>query len=85
MLPVLGIMMDTVRGEFRLPQEKIDRLLALLADWQVQRSCTKKELESLIGLLNHACKVVRSGRPFLRRMSNLPTIQYSPDQAESGL
>ena len=30
--------------------------------------CTRRELESLVGLLNHACKVVRPGRSFLRRM-----------------
>ena len=26
------------------------------------KGCTRKELEALIGLLNHACKVVRAGR-----------------------
>ena len=31
----------------------------------------RRELESLIGLLNHACKVVCSGRSFLRRMIDL--------------
>ena len=33
--------------------------------------CTRRELESLVGLLNHACKVVRAGRSFLRRMIDL--------------
>ena len=31
----------------------------------------RRQLESLIGTLNHACKVVRCGRSFLRRMLNL--------------
>ena len=35
--------------------------------------CVSKELESLIGILNHACKVVRPGRSFLRRMIDLLT------------
>ena len=34
-------------------------------------ACSRTELESLIGLLNHACKVVRLGRSFLRRMIDL--------------
>ena len=29
--------------------------------------CLRRELESLIGSLNHACKVARPGRTFLRR------------------
>lgn len=58
-------------GELRLPAEKLQRLRSLLAEWGDQKSCSRKELESLIGLLNHACKVVRSGRSFLRRMIDL--------------
>lgn len=36
--------------------------------------------ESLIGLLNHACKVVRPGRSFLRRMLDLlHSTHHTPD------
>ena len=70
-LAVLGIVIDTVAGELRLPADKLDRLRALLQHWGSKASCSRKELESLIGLLNHACKVVRSGRSFLRRMLDL--------------
>lgn len=70
-LPVLGIVIDTVAGELRLPADKLERLQALLGQWGDKRGCLRKELESLIGLLNHACKVVRSGRSFLRRMIDL--------------
>ena len=67
----LGIEVDTVAGELRLPVEKMQRLQATLEEWGDRRACTRKELESLIGLLNHACKVVRPGRSFLRRMIDL--------------
>lgn len=67
----LGIVIDTITGELRLPTEKLERLKALLRLWGSRRVCTRNELESLIGLLTHACKVVRSGRSFLRRMLNL--------------
>ena len=33
-----------------------------LEEWDGRKSCSHKELESLIGLLNHLCKVVHSGR-----------------------
>ena len=67
----LGIEIDTVTAELRLPTEKLQRLRSLLKDWGDRKTCQRNELESLIGLLNHACKVVRSGRSFLRRMIDL--------------
>ena len=67
-LVFLGILFDTLKGELRLPAEKLQCLEALLRDWGDRKSCSRKELESLIGHLNHACKVVRSGRSFPRRM-----------------
>ena len=36
-------------------------------------TCTKRQLKSLIGKLNHICKVVRPGRSFLRRLIDLST------------
>ena len=74
----LGVEIDTIAGELRLPQEKLQRLQDLLREWGDRRTCTRKELESLIGLLNHACKVVRSGRSFLRRMIDLLYAVHRP-------
>lgn len=70
-LVFLGIEVDTVNGHLRLPSEKLYRLRAILEEWQDRKVCTRRELESLIGILNHACKVVRPGRSFLRRMLDL--------------
>ena len=67
----LGIQIDTCKGELRLPLEKLERLRDLLEEWRDRKGCTRRELESLIGQLNHACKVVRAGRSFLRRMIDL--------------
>ena len=67
----LGIQVDTVIGELRLPEEKLHRLRTLLQEWGARKSCQRRQLESLIGLLNHACKVVRPGRSFLRRLLDL--------------
>ena len=67
----LGIVIDTIAGELRLPMEKLDHIRRLLTEWGDRKSCTRRELESLIGILNHACKVIRPGRSFLRRMIDL--------------
>ena len=77
-LTFLGIEIDTEAGQLRLPTDKLQRLLSVLHEWENRKSCTCKELESLIGLLNHACKVVRSGRSFLRRMLDLLHAIHHP-------
>ena len=73
-LTLLGIEIDTVKGELRLPEEKLYRLHAALDAWQAKKSCTRKELESLIGTLHHATKVIRPGRSFLRRIIALLSV-----------
>ena len=70
-ITVLGIEIDTKASQLRLPHDKLQRLKALLVSWQHRKHCSRWELESLVGLLNHACKVVRPGRSFLRRMIDL--------------
>ena len=70
-LIVLGIEIDTTAGHLRLPLDKLERLQLLLRQWVNKKACSRTELQSLIGLLNHAAKVVRSGRSFLRRMIDL--------------
>lgn len=67
-LTVLGIEIDTLVMELRLPAEKMERLRTLLSVWQGRRSGQRRDLESLVGMLQHASKVVRPGRIFLRRM-----------------
>ena len=37
------------------------------------KSCKRRDLESLVGSLNHACKEVRQGRVFKRRLQDLMT------------
>ena len=70
-LVFLGIEVDTVANALRLPGDNLCRLRALLEQWGDRRTCTRRELELLVGLLNHACKVVHAGWSFLRRMIDL--------------
>ena len=66
-----GIEVDTLRMQARLPKDKLDRARALLLNLRNKRRVKLKELQSLLGFLNFACKVVVPGRPFLRRLINL--------------
>ena len=77
-LTFLGIEMDTDSWQLRLPQEKLHRTQALVASWRKRKNCTQRELRSLIGQLQHACRVVKPGRSFLRRMIDLLTVGRAP-------
>ena len=70
-LTFLGIEIDTMEMVVRLPRDKLVRLRTLIGEWKGKKCCRKRQLLSLIGLLQHASKVVRSGRTFLRRMIDL--------------
>ena len=74
LIEFLGILMDTCHLELRLPTDKLLRLRRFIQEWRGKRSCTKRELPSLIGQLQHTCKVVRPCRTFLRRMIELSTV-----------
>ena len=69
----LGIEVDTVALELRLPERKVNELKVLVKEWLGRHSCRKKELQSLVGRLQHACRVVKPGRTFLRRIIELLT------------
>ena len=73
-LVFLGIEIDTMAGILRLPDGKLQRILAELERWSGRKSCRRRKLESLVGLLQHACRVVRPGRSFLRRMIDLLSV-----------
>ena len=73
-LTFLGIEIDTASSQLRLPVDKLARLKALLAQWAARRSCQCRHLESLVGSVQHACRVVRPGRAFLRRIIDLLRI-----------
>ena len=72
-LMFLEIELDTRDMVMHLPDSKLTQLNQALAEWQGKKAVRKRELLSLIGTLSHACKVVRSGRAFLRRLITLST------------
>ena len=67
----LGIKIDSVKMELRLPEDKLEKLRKMLKSFLRHRKATKGELESLAGLLAHCCKVIHGGRTFSRRVYDL--------------
>ena len=64
----LGILLDTIAMEARLPQDKLERLTKMVDDWLARRTASKSDLQSLLGHLYAAAKVVPPGRTFTRRL-----------------
>ena len=64
-LSFLGIEVDSETLQLRLPSEKLHRLKEQLAEAISKKCLPKRKLQSLTGLLQHATKVIRPGRPFL--------------------
>ena len=75
----LGIIVDTATLQLRLPGSKLQRLQSLLQNWQDKRSCTRKDLERLLGHLSHAATIIRPGRIFLRHLFSLLSSVKQPN------
>ena len=70
-LQFMGIILDSHKMKARLLVDKVERIKTALCEFRSKRSTTLKELQSLIGTFNFACKVIPQGRPFVQRMITL--------------
>ena len=66
----LGIEFDTIQMVLRLPAEKILELKEKIITAIHAKKLTLRQLQSIIGLLNFACRVISPGRAFCRRLIN---------------
>jgi len=71
----LGLILDSVRMVVEAPPDKLKSLLVSLTEWRERSSCTRRELDTLVGSLSFIARAVRLARSFLRRMIS---CQFSP-------
>lgn len=69
----LGIFLDSELMEARLPLEKVDRICGIIESFHNRKHCTKKEVLSLLGHMNFACRVILPGRSFVSHLIALST------------
>lgn len=81
-LTFLGLELDTVELEVRLPEEKRSALLDSIQTVQQATSMTKRELASLLGHLSFASRAVPAGRTFLRRLYDFDRATSSSPPAK---
>lgn len=71
MCNILGIEIDMQALKLCLPRDKLTRVQTMVCEWlgkKAARRRKRRKLESPLGLLQHAAKVVRPGRRFVKRM-----------------
>ena len=76
-LEFMGILPDSNKMEACLPVDKLTHLQAALGQWANRKSATLQELQSLIGTLQFACKVIAPGHPFLQCIIHLTRVLSS--------
>lgn len=69
LIKFLGIMIDSERMECRLPEDKLQDLRDQVGRAKVARKLRLRDLQSLLGKLNFACRILPMGRVFCRRLS----------------
>lgn len=65
----LGIEIDSMGMECRLPVDKLENLKAEVRGTIGKRKVQLRQLQSLLGKLNFACRIMPMGRAFCRRLS----------------
>ena len=70
----LTFLIDTEAMELRLPADKLAQLGSMIQQWRARKYCSKRELLSLIGHLQHACRVVKPDHVFLQCMIDLASV-----------
>lgn len=66
-----GLEVDSIKMQLRLPDEKLYKCKSLIMSIINEHRITLKKLEQVVGLLCFACKAIRPGRTFLRRLYDL--------------
>ena len=69
----LGILINSENMTMEVTPERLSNTVSELRAWVNMRTCTKRQLKSLIGKLSFISKVVRPGRMFSRRLIDLST------------
>lgn len=66
----IGILFDTENLTISIDENRLSEIIDLVTVWLDKCSCSKKELQSLLGKLNYVSQCVRPGRLFVSRLLN---------------
>ena len=73
----LGVLIDTVKGTVSIPSEKLEQISVTVRQWLSKSVVSKRQLQSLLGLLLYVHKCVKPARIFINRMLELLRSAYA--------
>ena len=76
----LGVLVDTVTGTVSIPPEKLGQVKDMVSTWSTKKYCTKRQLQSLLGLLLYIHKCVKPARYFVNRMLEVLRNAQNPSK-----
>lgn len=79
-LTFLGLEIDTVQMQVKVPVDKITALKQKIARALRKKSLTLREIQSLVGSLTFVCRAVKPGRAFLRRIIDVTRNEKKEDR-----
>jgi len=82
-LEFLGLELDTVAMEARLPQEKLEILKEIITEWHSKRKSTLCEFQELIGYLLFVAQVIPCSCTFICRIIDFSMTFTSPRSAHT--
>ncbi len=77
-LEFLGITLDSLAMEARLPADKLAYLLDLLQSWKSRSHCQLRELQELTGYLQFCSQVIPYSRAFVRSLFDFTSSFTTP-------
>lgn len=77
-LEMLGIELDSIAMEARLPPSKVKFLHETLQEWTAKSHCTLRELQELTGYLHFCSAVIPHSRAFIRALEDFSSSFTSP-------
>ena len=66
----LGLEVNTVQMTLKIQEEKMSQLILELTSWLCKEKATRRQTQSLLGLLNFAAGCIRPGRIYFSRILN---------------
>ena len=72
----LDILVDIVNQSISIPSEKLNIIKGMCTQWSSKLTCSKRELQSLVGSLLYVAKCVKYARFFLNRMLTLLRVNF---------
>ena len=72
----LGVEINTIKSTVSIPVDKLTQVVTLVNEWLPKTSCSRRQLQSLLGNLLYIHKCVKPARIFVNRMLDLLRAHY---------